>query len=155
MVVKARGRSRQTRDNYALSVAIGFTAVVALVWLYHAPSRIVSVADGVIEGAGPITNFFDQVGEQVATVRDAIPEEGILATSGPTSTKEKRTWSTHEDYTGWSLRAVPTTTVGSSTAVTSTTSATTSISVIDTEQSVRIVTAVTTSTSATSTRQTP
>tara|TARA_B100000508_G_scaffold140846_2_gene143820 strand:- start:2640 stop:3101 length:462 start_codon:yes stop_codon:yes gene_type:complete len=149
LVVKARNQPRQTRDRYAFSVAVGFTAVIAMVWLYHAPSRIIGSMDGAAEGVKPFTSFLDQIGDQVATVKESLPDtNNVDGVFSATTSSEDRTWSTPEEYRGWSLRNVPTTT--SETAAS--TSASSTPGVVDTTQTIRIVT---TSSTPTTTEQTP
>lgn len=154
LIVKARNQSKQTRDKYAFGVALGFTGVIALVWLYHAPSHILKVASEVGGGTQPVADMFGQINSQMANVRESVSTETASSSDNPDS------WSTPEE---WALRQarnvtnVPATTTPDTfeASTTSTSTQITTGSNQTTPKPVRIITTNSTTTATTSTQQTP
>ena len=73
--------------------------MILTVWIYHAPDRFESVGKGVVDdgSGGAFSQLFDQVGDQVAAVKDAISsstteeisnDEIVATSSGEVDTTE-------------------------------------------------------------------
>lgn len=159
LIVKTRNKPKDVRDRYAFSIAVGFTSIVALVWLYHAPGRFFAgIADVPDDVVSPVASFFDQFGNQVASVKDSLPE----SSTSDSSSNIEGNWSTPEEYIERSIRrgkeqagvlASSTDLAATSTASTSDEFATTTTS--NEPREVRIVTTNQASTSASSSPQNP
>lgn len=78
----------------AFSAAVSFTAVVCVVWLYHAPAKLNSViTDSGEGGQQPFSQVFDQIGSQVSAARESIsqPEDETL----PAESTGREAWQQH------------------------------------------------------------
>lgn len=83
LILSIRNKPKHVRDNYALGIAGTCTAIVLLVWLYHWPTMMTARSEGRIhteegENTMPLSGFFDQAKEQIATARESLEE---IATS--------------------------------------------------------------------------
>ena len=72
-----RKQSKTSRDNVALVTAGTLTALVAMMWLYHAPTRLSIQESGTLSSAKEESSFwqlFSDFGSQMASVKDFLPE---------------------------------------------------------------------------------
>lgn len=67
-----RNKPKAVRDNVALSVAGGATALVALGWLFITPETVTTVASEVKEQPNAFSTLFGQLREQTAAVTDSF-----------------------------------------------------------------------------------
>jgi hypothetical protein len=66
---------KAVRNQYAFAFASTFVGAVALIWVISLPSKLAPLADAVKEeGSGSFSTLFDQVGDQIATVKQTINE---------------------------------------------------------------------------------
>lgn len=87
-LTKHRQKPKHVRDNIAFTISASFTVVLAVVWfVFGSESKLFdSVARR--EAASPrvFSTFWDQLSEQMASVKEAIPEPPATSTSAfPTS----------------------------------------------------------------------
>lgn len=71
-----RQQPKATRDKIAISIAGGFTACIVAIWLYHMPSRLASITESADDNESPpaFSQFFNEIGDQFSTVKEAISE---------------------------------------------------------------------------------
>jgi len=80
LIGNIRRQPKRTRDNVALGVASTVTFVVALVWVFNAPTMF-SGLTGVGETAKKEGGFLDTISEQTAAVKDAFSSESAATES--------------------------------------------------------------------------
>lgn len=72
-----RKQSKVSRDNVAFIAAGLLTGMVAMVWMYHAPSRLMSQTDNLLSDSKTESGFwqsFSDFGSQAAAVKDSLQE---------------------------------------------------------------------------------
>lgn len=79
LIGKIRRQPKAVRNNIAFGIAGTFTACVFMVWAYQLPSRLSEVTEvtGGAEEVGIFSQIFDQLGEQVATVKESFPDNAV------------------------------------------------------------------------------
>lgn len=74
-ILKIRRQPKYVRNNIAMGLAGSFTAVVFVIWAYHIPSQLDEIDNGKNANEnGLMSQFMDNVGKQVSSIKDAIPE---------------------------------------------------------------------------------
>lgn len=132
-----RQKPKAARDRFAFGVAFTVTAMVATVWLYHAPAKFQSVLserDDTTESSQSFFQMFDKVGSQLGAVKESM--SNITATSSPDADNEER--QSNDDFM---IENNPTTTTASNTlSVPTSSAATTAPASADEPRVVRIIT---------------
>ena len=72
LINSLRRKPKAVRDNIALSVAGGATAVVALAWVLITPGNIATVVSDVDAAPGAFSTLFEQFRNQTAAVSDSL-----------------------------------------------------------------------------------
>lgn len=68
---KLRRQPKHVRDGVAFWVASGFVCIVSVLWLFNNPIRFAEVFVDTSEG--PQKSFFEEMAQQVAAVKEAVP----------------------------------------------------------------------------------
>ncbi len=96
-LTKHRQKPKHIRDNIAFTISAAFTAVVALVWFMFGSESMLFNGNARDKAESPkvFSTFWDQLSEQVAGAKNAVPEsEPVASSSFPTSeapgTKEEQ-----------------------------------------------------------------
>lgn len=82
-----RRKPRHVRERVATIAAGSFTAVVFVIWIFTTPGQM-ETEEGNTERTKAFATFIGQVKEQMAGVRDSVPEEDVapLKETLPTET---------------------------------------------------------------------
>lgn len=103
---KLRKKPKHVRDNIAFSVAGGFTLTLAIAWFLVGfnPSANQNVSSG--EGSTPFSTLFSQIQEQIASVKDSVPEnESVTSEEMPTNAGGE--WSLSAQNASTSRQVIP------------------------------------------------
>jgi hypothetical protein len=75
LIKNIRQQPKGTRDKIAFGIAGGFTACLLTIWIYQMPARMSAISGSHDDGSSQVfSQFFDEIGDQFAAVKDAIPE---------------------------------------------------------------------------------
>lgn len=76
LIVKLRRQPKPVRDNIAMALAGVFTAFIFTIWAYHLPVRMSAMDQNVkADTTESFSHIFDKMSEQVAAVKEALPEK--------------------------------------------------------------------------------
>jgi hypothetical protein len=105
LILKARKKPKHVRDNIAFGIAGGFTAAICLVWLVVMPGRLAKETTSVNDNHKIFSTFFNQFKDQVASVKNSLPD--THATNTPvvvaSTSKENSMTELTASSSGWSL----------------------------------------------------
>lgn len=74
LLARLRQKPKHVKENIALGIAGGFTAIVAIVWLVTVPKSFIAGDEVKKEGPHAFSTLIDQMKEQLAGVKNALPE---------------------------------------------------------------------------------
>lgn len=81
IIGKLRRQPKSVRDGIAFWFTCVFVFVVCSVWLFNVPSRFADMVVVSDADSGPVKSFFNQLNDQVATVKDAFPDADEASSS--------------------------------------------------------------------------
>lgn len=112
LIKNIRRQPKATRDKIALGVAGLFTTAVFMIWLYHMPTKISSIAaeHQSDESSPGFSQLFKEIGGQISSVKEAIsesvPEEEGATENDPQSDSGVEDWYLGDHYSSSSKTAI-------------------------------------------------
>ena len=91
LILKARRKPKHVRDNIAFGIAGSITAAICLVWLVVMPGQLAKKTTSVNDDHKVFSTFFNQLKDQVAGVKESMPDVQATTTAATVTASEEST----------------------------------------------------------------